>query len=161
MAARCSRRCSRRPSSALRASLAACAEASGSAKFTVGNTVLPEDVEATTRNMLATHRLARQAIKALRPNLPVGVTLALVDDQASGPDSMRDAHRARVYGAWLRSAREDNYVGVQNYERAVWDAKGRLPTPKGVPTNVAGSEIYPASLARCAMSMPRPRCVSW
>lgn len=161
MAARCSRRCSRRPSSALRASLAACAEASGSAKFTVGNTVLPEDVEATTRNMLAAHRLARQAIKALRPNLPVGVTLALVDDQASGPDSMRDAHRARVYGAWLRSAREDNYVGVQNYERAVWDAKGRLPTPKGVPTNVAGSEIYPASLARCAMSMPRPRCVSW
>lgn len=132
---------------ALRASLAACAKASGTAKFAVGNTVLPEDVEATTRNMLAAHRLARQAIKALRPNLPVGVTLALVDDQAAGPDSMRDAHRERVYGAWLRSARDDDYVGVQNYERAVWDAKGRLPTPKGVPTNVAGSEIYPASLA--------------
>lgn len=132
---------------ALRASLAACAKASGSAKFAVGNTVLPEDVKATTRNMLAAHRMARQAIKALRSNLPVGVTLALVDDQAAGPNSMRDAHRERVYGAWLRSAREDDYVGVQNYERAVWDAKGRLPTPKGVPTNVAGSEIYPASLA--------------
>lgn len=132
---------------ALRASLGACAKASGTAKFAVGNTVLPEDVEATTRNMLAAHRLARQAIKALRPNLPVGVTLALVDDQAVGPDSMRDVHRERVYGAWLRSARNDDYVGVQNYERAVWDAKGRLPTPKGAPTNVSGSEIYPASLA--------------
>lgn len=132
---------------ALRASLSACAKASGSAKFAVGNTVLPEDVEATTRNLLAAHRLARQAIKALRPDLPVGVTLALVDDQAVGPESIRDAHRERVYGAWLRSAREDDYVGVQNYERAVWDARGKLPVPPGVPVNGAGSEIYPASLA--------------
>ncbi|TCP88017.1 aryl-beta-glucosidase [Sphingomonas sp. PP-CE-1A-559] len=132
---------------ALRATLAACAKASGSTRFTVGNTVLPEDAAAITRNMLAAHRLGKAAIKAVRANLPVGVTLAIVDDQAVGADSVRDARRETYYGAWLRVARKDDYVGVQNYERAVWDSKGRLPTPADVPTNFAGTEIYPASLA--------------
>jgi len=132
---------------ALRASLDACARAAGGSRFTVGNTVLPEDVEAVTRNMLSGHRLAKAAIKAVRPELPVGVTLAVLDDQAVGKDSLRDAMRERFYGAWLRAARKDDFVGVQNYERAVWNAKGKLPPPKGVPTNYSGAEIYPASLA--------------
>lgn len=132
---------------ALRASLDACAKASGGSHFTVGNTVLPEDVEAVTRNMLFGHRLARAAIKAVRSDLPVGVTLAVLDDQAVGKDSLRDAMREKFYGAWLRSSRDDDFVGVQNYERAVWDAKGKLPPPQGAPTNYSGAEIYPASLA--------------
>lgn len=132
---------------ALRASLDACAKASGGAHFTVGNTVLPEDVAAVTRNMLAGHRLAREAIRAIRPDLPVGVTLAVLDDQASGAHSLRDAMRESFYGPWLRSASDDDFVGVQNYERAIWGDKGRLPVPAGVPTNHAGAEIYPASLA--------------
>ncbi|MBO9724008.1 MAG: glycoside hydrolase family 1 protein [Novosphingobium sp.] len=132
---------------ALRASLAACTKATGGSHFTVGNTVLPEDVEAVTRNMLDGHRLAKAAIKAVRPDLPVGVTLAVLDDQASGKDSLREAMRERFYGAWLRAARDDDFVGVQNYERAVWGAKGKLPAPESAPKNYSGAEIYPASLA--------------
>lgn len=132
---------------ALRASLAACAKASGSDRFTVGNIVLPEHVEPITRNLLAAHVAGRQAIKAVRSNLPVGVTLAVLDDQAEGANSVRDARRETFYGRWLRATRDDDYVGVQNYERAVWDAKGKRPTPPGVPVNHSGVEIYPASLA--------------
>lgn len=132
---------------ALRATLAACAKASGGEHFTVGNTVLPEDVASVTANMLAAHRLGKQAIKAMLPDLSVGVTLAVLDDQAAGPDSVRDARREAFYGVWLRAAREDDYVGVQNYERAVWGPSGKLPPPPGVPVNHAGVEIYPASLA--------------
>ena len=131
----------------LRAALASCAKASGGTHFTLGNTVLPEDVEAVTANMLEAHRVGRQAIKAIRPDLPVGVTLAVLDDQEAGPGSVRDARRERFYGPWLRLARGDDYVGVQNYERAVWDAHGKLPPPAGVPLNYVGVEVYPASLA--------------
>lgn len=131
----------------LRAALAAAAKASGGEHFTVGNTVLPEDVASITANMLAAHATGRQAIKAVRSDVPVGVTLAILDDQAVGANSLRDERRETFYGAWLRAARHDDYVGVQNYERAVWDSKGKLPSPTGVPTNFAGTEIYPASLA--------------
>lgn len=132
---------------ALRASLGACAKASGTTHFTVGNTVLPEDVAPITQGLLAAHKLGRQAIKAIRPNLPTGVTLAVLDDQAVGADSVRDARRETFYEPWLRSARDDDYVGVQNYERAVWGSTGKLPAPKDAPTNYSGTEIYPASLA--------------
>ncbi|MEG3175398.1 family 1 glycosylhydrolase [Sphingomonas sp. RB3P16] len=132
---------------ALRASLQACAKASGTERFTVGNTVLPEDVASITQGLLAAHKLGRDAIKALRPSLRVGVTLAVLDDQAVGVDSVRDARRETFYGPWLRAARNDDYVGVQNYERAVWDGHGKLPSPSGTPRTYGGAEIYPASLA--------------
>jgi beta-glucosidase len=132
---------------ALRATLAACARASGAAHFSVGNTVLPEEVETVTRNMLAGHKLAKVAIKSVYSKLPIGVTLAVIDDQEAGANSVRDARRETFYGIWLRAVRGDDFVGVQNYERAVWDSHGRLPTPPGVPINHSGAEIYPGSLA--------------
>jgi beta-glucosidase len=55
--------------------------------------------------------------------------------------------RAKLYLPWLEAARGNDFVGVQNYERTVWNDKGRLPAPAGVETNDAGSEVYPASLA--------------
>lgn len=131
----------------LRANLAAAARATGSAKFVVANTVLPEDVPAVTRNMLAGHKAARDAIKGVRPDLPVGISLALADDQAVGPNSLRDAKRAELYGVWLESAKGDDFLGVQNYERSVWNSAGKLPPPPGATLNFRGAEVYAPSLA--------------
>ncbi|MDB5672709.1 MAG: glycoside hydrolase family 1 protein, partial [Alphaproteobacteria bacterium] len=36
---------------------------------------------------------------------------------------------------------------VQNYERNLWDAKGKLPAPPGSKVNYSGSEVYAPSLA--------------
>ena len=131
----------------LKANLAAAARATGSAKFVVANTVLPEDVPAVTRNMLAGHKAARDAIKGVRPDLPVGISLALADDQAVGPNSLRDAKRAELYGVWLESAKGDDFLGVQNYERSVWNSTGKLPPPPGATLNFRGVEVYAPSLA--------------
>lgn len=117
------------------------------AKFQAGNAIWIEDVPSTAAHLLAAHRAGRQAIKAIRPALPVGVSLAIADDQAVGHDSLRDAMRAKLYGRWLDAVRGDDFVGVQNYQRQVWNDKGRLPVPPGAPTNDSGSEVYPASLA--------------
>ncbi|SEQ56018.1 family 1 glycosylhydrolase [Sphingobium sp. YR768] len=130
-----------------RAMQAAAAKAHGVAKFQAGNALWIEDVPTTTANMLAAHKAARAAIKAVRSDLPVGVSLAIIDDQPVGRSSIRDAMRRKLYEPWLLAARGNDFVGVQNYERSLWDDKGRLPPPKGVEVNDAGSEVYPASLA--------------
>ena len=131
----------------MRANLAAAERATGSKKFVVANTVLPEDIPAFTRGLLAAHQAGRAAIKSVRPDLPVGITLSMFDDQAAGNDSIRDARRAELYGAWLESSRGDDFMGVQNYERKVWGPKEALPPPPGARLNMRGSEVYPPSLA--------------
>jgi beta-glucosidase len=55
--------------------------------------------------------------------------------------------REYFYGPWLRATREDDFLGVQNYERSVWDAQGKLPVPPGAVTNTMGAEVFPPSLA--------------
>jgi beta-glucosidase len=118
-------------------------------RYRAANVVLPEEMDAIADGMVAGHRAAREAIKARRPGLPVGLSLAIVDDQVAGDDaSVRDRKRAEVYGRWLELAREDDFVGVQNYERARYDGTGPVPPPPGAPLNqLSSSDIYPRSLA--------------
>jgi beta-glucosidase len=127
--------------------LIAAARASATDKFVAGNAVAPEDVDVMTANLILGHKAGREAIKSIVPQLPVGVSLAMPFDEASGPSSLRDQMRARMYQPWLDAVRGDDFLGVQNYERQVWDAKGRLPATPGAPVNYAGSEVYPPSLA--------------
>ena len=105
------------------------------------------EIKGWLPNMLNAHRLGRAAIKATRPNLPVGATLAVSDEQAAGPRSKRDEMRKAFYGAWIENVKNDDFVGVQNYLRNVWDEKGLLPPPPGATLSTEGKEITPASLA--------------
>lgn len=113
------------------------------------NGMLPEhdDIPLLEANMLAAHKAGRAAIKAARGDLPVGVSLTMSDDQAVGANSQRDAIRKQFYGAWLDLAKQDDFIGVQNYARAIWNAEGQVQPPADVPRNQMGTEIYPASLA--------------
>ena len=130
-----------------RAMLVAAARATASAKFVGGNAVNPEDIDTTTAHLVAGHKAGRAAIKAVRPDLPVGVSLAMFDDQAVGKNSIRDAMRAKLYQPWLDAVRGDDFLGVQNYERKLWGDKGPLPPPPGSETGYMGSEVYAPSLA--------------
>jgi beta-glucosidase len=130
-----------------RATLAAAAAAAGVPRYRLSNVVLPEEFDAIADGMAAGHRAAKAAIKARRPDLPVGLSLAIVDDQAVGDASVRDRKRAEVYERWLRLARDDDYLGVQNYERARYDGAGPIPPPADAPRNQMGSDVYPPSLA--------------
>jgi beta-glucosidase len=128
------------------AMLVEAAEATGAAKFAAGNAIEPEDIDTSTRNLIAGHKAARAAIKAVRADLPVGLSLSMFDDQSAGKDSIRDQMREKLYGPWLEAVKGDDFLGVQNYERQVWGRDGKLPTPTGVPINYSGSEVYPPSL---------------
>ena len=96
----------------------------------------------------AGHLAGRAAIKAQRPDLPVGLSLAIIDDVVDGDDpTVRDRKRAECYQRWLEVARGDDFVGVQNYERVPYDGHGAAPPPEGVPVNQMGTAIEPLSLA--------------
>jgi beta-glucosidase len=131
-----------------RATLDQAARVTGAAKFVASNVVRPEDGDALERGLLKGHAMARQAIKAVRSNVPVGCSLALVDEQAvAGGEAMRDKTRARLYGPWLASARNDDFLGVQNYERRIWGASGRIDAPADALRSQTGQEVFAPSLA--------------
>jgi beta-glucosidase len=127
--------------------LVAAAKAAGVAKFAAGNAIEEEDIPLSTKHLIAAHKAARAAIKGVRPDLPVGVSLSMFDDQAVGKASVRDEMRGKLYGPWLEAVKGDDFLGVQNYERVIWGDKGRVEAPKGGPVNYMGAEIYAPSLA--------------
>jgi beta-glucosidase len=48
---------------------------------------------------------------------------------------------------WLELAREDDFLGIQNYESRWYDSSGEVPPAPGTPVNGMGSAIDPTSLA--------------
>jgi len=61
-----------------RATLLAASEQAGVPRYRVGNVVLPEEMDAMADAMAAGHRAAKDAIKARRPDLPVGLSIAII-----------------------------------------------------------------------------------
>ncbi|MCE7798043.1 family 1 glycosylhydrolase [Sphingobium sufflavum] len=119
----------------------------GVPKFISANVADIADLPALQQGLEAAHKAGKAAIKAVRPDLPVGLSLAMMDDHAVGKNSIRDRMRKELYGNWLEIAKADDFLGVQNYERALWDDKGRLPTPPGSVVNWSGTEVWAPSLA--------------
>jgi beta-glucosidase len=69
------------------------------------------------------------------------------DDQAvPGGEAMRDRVRQDLYGAFLESARQDDFVGVQTYTRMRWGADGLAGPEPGVPVLLMGYEFWPEAL---------------
>jgi beta-glucosidase len=92
--------------------------------------------------LIASHYKGFAAMKASRPNLPVGFNLAMLDDQPAPADSHVAEKRADVYGPWLEVAKKCDYLGVQTYSRAIVATKD-LPPAKGVEVTQVGWEFYP------------------
>ena len=130
-----------------RATLKAASEAAGVERYRAGNVVQPEDYDELEAGLTRAHLAAKAAIKARRPELRVGLSIAIVDDVAVGNDtSLRDRKRAELYDHWLRLARDDDFIGVQNYERVVYGPDGPLPLAEDAVLNEMGTAVEPASL---------------
>ncbi len=130
-----------------RQTLEAASAAAGVERYRAGNVMLREDFAGMRAGMTAAHIAAREAIKARRPDLRVGLSLAMCDDVAlPGGEEIRDRKRAEVYDYWLELARGDDFVGVQNYERLTYGPDGLQPAPEGAVLNGMGTPVDPASL---------------
>jgi beta-glucosidase len=92
--------------------------------------------------LIAAHYKGFAAMKAVRPNIPVGFNMAMLDDQPAPADSHIAEKRADVYGPWLEVAKKCDYLGVQTYSRAIVGNKD-LPPAKGAEVTQVGWEYYP------------------
>ncbi|WP_243075456.1 glycoside hydrolase family 1 protein [Microbacterium sp. SS28] len=130
-----------------RATLTAASEAAGVERYRAGNVMLREDFAGMRAGMTAAHLAAKDAIKARRADLPVGLSLAMCDDVAApGGEEIVARKRAEVYDYWLRLAADDDFVGVQNYERLHYGPDGLLPAEEGAVLNGMGTTVDPDSL---------------
>jgi beta-glucosidase len=102
---------------------------------------------AIARSFIDAHHAAREAIKKVRADIRVGMTLALPDLQTLPGGEERSAqHREETQDQFLRECAGDDFVGVQTYTRDLVDASGVTPPPEGSETTLTGWEWYPAAL---------------
>lgn len=127
-----------------RAMLAAAGQRMGTGRF---SSWIFGDMDRIEMGMLEGHRQAYQAIKAACPSLPVGLSLAIHDDQAVGDPFMRDRKRTMAYMPWfLAVSSHGDFIGVQTYSRARIGPEGLLPPPAGARMTDSGEEFYPQAL---------------
>lgn len=94
------------------------------------------------------HRKASDAIKGVRAELPVGLTLAMQDMQAvGGGEAKRDQILAGLEDVYLEAATGDDFLGVQTYSRTRISPTGDLGPEEGVERTIMGYEFWPESLA--------------
>ena len=97
--------------------------------------------------IITAHEKGRDAIKALCPNLKVGITLALNDIQSvPGGEEIAEKERNEEFLHYLPHIRNDDFIGVQNYSRNVFGPEGSLPPPSDAVMNDTGGEVYPQAL---------------
>jgi beta-glucosidase len=99
--------------------------------------------------MITAHHGALAALKSGPGSYPVGVNLALQDEQAVGPQSQRDRKCAEVYEPWLCAAARSDFLGVQTYTRCRVGKRGDLGPESGVELTQMGYEYWPEALEAC------------
>jgi beta-glucosidase len=105
------------------------------------------DETAILGNGLAAHAAARDAIRSARPNVPVGMTVAIHDEAAEpGAEAARDHRRERLFAPFLDAAAGDDFVGVQNYSRVTSQTNGRAGPAPGSTLTTMGWADCPQAL---------------
>jgi len=120
-------------------------KATGTGKF---SSWIFGDFAKIEAGLLQGHALGYQAIKAARPQLPVGLSIAIADDQAvDGGEAMVARKRAIAYEPWFAAlTRNGDFIGVQTYTRELIGPDGVRPPPKDAVVSSAHMEIYPQAL---------------
>ena len=93
------------------------------------------------------HQTAKAAMKAVKPELQIGITLSLHDIQAQ-PGGEIDAAKewSEEFSHYIPFIRDDDFFGLQNYTRTLIGPGGSLPVSEGVPITQMGYEFYPKAL---------------
>ena len=93
------------------------------------------------------HQAAKAAIKAIYPNIKVGITLSMHDLQAiPGGERFAEAAWDEEFKHYLPYIQDDDFLGVQNYTRTQYGPAGQLPAPEGAELTQMDYEFYPEAL---------------
>lgn len=93
------------------------------------------------------HQAAKKVIKALHPDIQVGLTLSLHDLQpVEGGEARAEETWAEEFTHYLPYIQDDEFLGVQNYTRTIVGPEEDLPVPDGAERTQMGYEYYPEAL---------------
>lgn len=111
------------------------------------NTYLSGRTLEEEKLVMRAHQAARDAIRAVNPDVKIGLTLSLFDIQAApGGEAKAEELWYEDFGFYFPYLQEDDFIGVQNYTRKVINEKGEVIVPEGVKLTDAGYEYYPQSI---------------
>lgn len=97
--------------------------------------------------VMRAHQAAKAAMKAIKPDLQIGITLSLHDIQAqTGGEAEAEREWNEEFLHYLPYIKDDDFFGLQNYTRTLMGAEGSLPVPDGAETTQMGYEFYPQAL---------------
>jgi beta-glucosidase len=99
--------------------------------------------------MIPAHLRARDAMKSGPGNYPVGVNVALQDEQPAGPRSQCALKCAEAYDPWLDAAARSDFLGVQTYTRCRVGRRRDLAPEPGAELTQMGYEFWPEALEAC------------
>ena len=121
--------------------------------------------DAILGNGIDAHRQACAAIRAERPLVPIGMTLALSEETADADPEAQDRRdrRRETYAPFLDAARGDDFVGIQTYARTHSRRDGSGPLP-GAHVTTMGWEDRPEAIGEVcrwvASRWPMPMIVT-
>ncbi len=125
------------------ACIAAAAKASGSDRFSLLN---GGDPAPMIPGVTAAHVKGREAIRAVRSDLPIGMSLAIPDNVPVSADSGIERKRAEIYGPFFAVIDKDDFVGVQTYGQAFVGRDRDVAAPAGSAHGPDGKEWFPAAI---------------
>lgn len=109
--------------------------------FVSGRSEEEEDV------VISSHIAAREAIKRIRPEIKVGLSLSLHDIQSleGGEDNANEEWR-KEFSIYIDAIKDDDFLGIQNYARSIYGKDGLENPPEGSELTQMGYENYPYAL---------------
>ena len=115
--------------------------------------------------VIRAHQAARAAMKAVKPELQIGLTLSLHDIQAQeGGEEIAAKEWVDEFTHYVPYIKEDDFFGLQNYSRSLIGPNGILPVPEGAEITQMDYEYYPEGLEhvirRVYEEMPMPIMVT-
>ncbi|MDL2327542.1 family 1 glycosylhydrolase [Ruminococcaceae bacterium OttesenSCG-928-A11] len=101
--------------------------------------------------IIQAHVLARDAIKKIRPDLKVGISLSLHDMQPlEGGDQFAKIEWIEEFTHYLPYIEHDDFLGVQSYTRKLFGPEGVLQPADDAKRTQMGYEDYPMAVVNCA-----------
>jgi len=111
------------------------------------HTFLAPRTEAGNEIIKKCHIAAREVIKAINPNIKVGITLSLYDYQIlPGGEALAEKLWYEDFGQYLSTITEDDFFGAQNYTRKICGPNGVVEPKKDAKLTDMGNEYYPQAL---------------
>lgn len=85
--------------------------------------------------VMRAHQAAKAAMKAVKPDLKIGLTLSLHDIQTvEGGEENAAKEWDEEFEHYLPYIKDDDFFGLQNYTRTIMGPDGSLPNPEGAET---------------------------